>query len=174
MWEIKNTPSVQERTRTYSVSHSKKLRLDPDLFRPLFHMFLYLLVCPEARKRHISKFESSEKLPITLDEKLPIAYVRRALDHCLRFMNGYRLGLTGAVLEYAVKKYKSRRRLSPSINLTTIQEEYFKKKNHKWLISAPWKGNLSAYKNLIFLLKSVKIFLFLADSKIVWKYLKNT
>ena len=40
-------------------------------------------------------------LPITLDEKLPIAYVRRAFDHCLRLMNGYRLGLTGAVLEYA-------------------------------------------------------------------------
>ena len=38
---------------------------------------------------------------------MPIAYVRRAFDHCLRFMNGYRLGLTGAVLEYAVKKYKS-------------------------------------------------------------------
>ena len=67
-------------------------------------------------------------LPITLDEKLPIAYVRRAFDHCLRFMNGYRLGLTGAVLEYAVKKYKSHRRLSPSINLTTIEEEYLKKR----------------------------------------------
>ena len=40
-------------------------------------------------------------------------------------MNRYRLGLTGAVLEYAVKKYKSRRRL---INLTTIEEEYLKKK----------------------------------------------
>ena len=56
---------------------------------------------------------------------MPIAYVRRAFDYCLRFMNRYRLGLTGAVLEYAVKKYKSRRRL---INLTTIEEEYLKKK----------------------------------------------
>ena len=62
MWEIKNTLNVQERTRTYSVSHSKKLRLDMDLFRPLSHMFLYLLVFPEVRKRHISKFESSAEL----------------------------------------------------------------------------------------------------------------
>ena len=37
-------------------------------------------------------------------------------------------GLTGAVLEYAVKKYKSHRRLSPSINLFTIEEEYWEKK----------------------------------------------
>ena len=42
------------------------------------------------------------ELPITLDEKLPIAYVRKAFDHCIRFMNGYRVGLTCAVLEYAV------------------------------------------------------------------------
>ena len=67
-------------------------------------------------------------LPITLEEKLSIAFVGRAFDHCLRFMNGYRDGLTGAVLEYAVKKYKSHRRLSPSINLNTIEEEYWEKK----------------------------------------------
>ena len=34
--------------------------------------------------------------------------------------NGNRVGPTGAVLEYAVKKYMSHRRLSPSINLYTI------------------------------------------------------
>ena len=33
------------------------------------------------------------------------------------------IGLTGAVLEYAVKKYKSHRRLSPSINLHTNEED---------------------------------------------------
>ena len=34
--------------------------------------------------------------------------------------NGNRVGPTGAVLEYAVKKYMSHRRLSPSINPYTI------------------------------------------------------
>ena len=42
----------------------------------------------------------------------------------MRFMAGHRVGLTGAVLEYAVKKYKSHRRLSASINLATLDEEY--------------------------------------------------
>ena len=37
-------------------------------------------------------------------------------------------GLTGAVPEYAVKKYKSHRRLSPSINIHTIEEEHIQKK----------------------------------------------
>ena len=38
-------------------SHPKKLRLDPDLFRPLFYKFLYFLVCPKAPTCYISKFE---------------------------------------------------------------------------------------------------------------------
>ena len=59
---------------------------------------------------------------------MPIAYVRRASDHCLRFMAGYRVGLTGVVLEYAVKKYKSHRRLSSSINLESFENEYVTKK----------------------------------------------
>ena len=63
-------------------------------------------------------------LPLTLDEILPIAFVRRAFNHCLRFMAGYRVGLTGAVLEYSVKKYKSHRRLSACINLATLDLEY--------------------------------------------------
>ena len=59
---------------------------------------------------------------------MPIAYVRRALDHCLRFMAGYRVGLSGVVLENAVKKYKSHRPLSSSINLESIENEYTTKK----------------------------------------------
>ena len=62
--------------------------------------------------------------PITLDELMPIAFVRRAFNHCLRFMAGYRVGLTGAVLEYAIKKYKSHRRLSPNLKLYTIVDEF--------------------------------------------------
>ena len=59
-------------------------------------------------------------LPITLEEKLSTAFVRRAFDHCVRFMNGYRYGLTGAVLKYAVKKFKSHRRLSFVTMLQTV------------------------------------------------------
>ena len=70
-------------------------------------------------------------LPLTLDEILPIAFVRRAFNHCLRFMAGYRVGLTGAVLEYSVKKYKSRRRLSACINLATLDLEYKTKKEEQ-------------------------------------------
>ena len=36
--------------------------------------------------------------------------------------------IEGAVLEYAVKKYKSHRRLSRSINLFTIEEDYWEKR----------------------------------------------
>ena len=70
-------------------------------------------------------------LPLTLDEILPIAFVRRAFNHCLRFMAGYRVGLTGAVLEYSVKKYKSHRRLSACINLATLDLEYKTKKEEQ-------------------------------------------
>ena len=44
---------------------------------------------------------------------------------------GYRVGLTGAVLEYEVKKYESHRRLSASINLATLDEEYKTKKKEQ-------------------------------------------
>ena len=107
-------------------------------FYPKFHRELYFIemVWGWTKSHHRTNCTYNYKdlkaeLPITLDEKLPIAYVRRAFDHCLRFMNGYHVGLTGAVLEYAVKKYKSHRRLSYSINLFTIEDEYFKKKNRK-------------------------------------------
>ena len=39
-------------------------------------------------------------------------------------MAGYRVWLTGDVLEYAVKKYKSHRCLSACINLATLDMEY--------------------------------------------------
>ena len=75
----------------------------------------------------VQKMPRPSKIMSKMKGMSVIAAARRPsvlYDHCLRFMNGYRLGLTGAVPEYAVKKYKSRRRLSPSINLTTIEEEY--------------------------------------------------
>ena len=70
-------------------------------------------------------------LPLTLDEKIPIAFVRRVFNHSLRFMAGYCVGLTGAVLEYAVKKYKSHRRSSACINLATLDMKYKTKKEEQ-------------------------------------------
>ena len=65
------------------------------------------------------------------DELMPISFVRKAFDHCLRFMHGYRSGLVGPVLEYAVEKYKSHRRLSPTTRLDEIASEFAEKKAKK-------------------------------------------
>ena len=74
-------------------------------------------------------------LPGTFDELMPISFVRKAFDHCLRFMHGYRSGLVGLVLEYAVKKYKSHCRLSPNIRLDEIASEFAEKKVKKMTFS---------------------------------------
>ena len=66
---------------------------------------------PHHRKDCAHTYEElKEGLPITFDKKLPIAYARKASDHCLRFLDGNRYGLTDVALEYVVKKYKSHRR----------------------------------------------------------------
>ena len=52
-------------------------------------------------------------LPRTIEELLPIAFVRKAQRHCFRYMSGYRLDFTGQLLEYSVMKYKSHRSIPP-------------------------------------------------------------
>ena len=111
----RNTAIVQVLTCTYYLlSECISLQKAPSRFL-LFCTFLYLLVCPKAPKRHILtiKFriecnnndigtntyntystntykELKEDLPITLDKKLPIAYLKRAFNHCLLSLDGYR------------------------------------------------------------------------------------
>ena len=70
-------------------------------------------------------------LPVTFDELMPISFVRKAFDYCLHLMHGYRSGLVGPVLDYAVKKYKSHRRLFPTIRLDEIAIEFAEKKAKK-------------------------------------------
>jgi hypothetical protein len=50
-----------------------------------------------------------EKLPCTLRDLLPVAFVRKFSQKCLRFMSGYRQNLEGPLLDYAMKKYTSHR-----------------------------------------------------------------
>lgn len=47
---------------------------------------------------------------VVVDEEAPkIGFIRRASRHCFRFMSGYRQGLHGPLLDYAMKKYKGHR-----------------------------------------------------------------
>ena len=49
------------------------------------------------------------EFPRTYTERLPLEFMQRAFMYCLRFMSGYREGLVGPQLDYAVKKYKGHR-----------------------------------------------------------------
>ena len=70
-------------------------------------------------------------LPVTFDELMPISFVRKAFDHCLSFLHSYRRGLVGPVLVHAVERYKSHRRLPPTIRLDEIASEFAEKKVKK-------------------------------------------
>ena len=93
-------------------------------------------------------------LPVTFDKIMPISFVRRALDHCFRFMDGYRKGLTGPVLEYAVKKYKSRRRLSSSLLLENVEKEYLIKQ--ETMMRFNLLSNLISIRNAIYNIFSIQ------------------
>ena len=65
-----------------------------------------------------------------LKEEIPISFVRKVSRHCFRFMNGYRLGLKGPELDYAMKKYKGHRRI-PQEQVQNIKDEFKDKQQIK-------------------------------------------
>jgi hypothetical protein len=68
-----------------------------------------------------------ESLPVSIEEAMPVAFVRRAFRHCMRFMTGYREGLTGPLLEFAVQKYASHRAI-PAYLINEISKEFNNRK----------------------------------------------
>mmetsp|Transcript_29755 Transcript_29755/g.28453 ORF Transcript_29755/g.28453 Transcript_29755/m.28453 type:complete len:217 (+) Transcript_29755:164-814(+) len=66
--------------------------------------------------------ELKKRLPTTLLKTMPIAFVRRAARFCLRFMSGYRAGLSGPLLDFTMKKYKSHRTIPVGIVDTVTQQ----------------------------------------------------
>ena len=48
-------------------------------------------------------------------ESVPLITIRKFSRKCWHYMNLYRKGLSGRLVEYAVKKYKSHRRIPDSI-----------------------------------------------------------
>jgi hypothetical protein len=65
-------------------------------------------------------------VPQVLDD-IPIVFIRRTFRHCFRFMSGYREGLEGPLLDYAMKIYTSHRRIPANI-LQEIKTSYEKSK----------------------------------------------
>lgn len=64
-----------------------------------------------------------QNLPVTLSQKIPLIFIKKAYRHCFRFMSGYRNGLTGGLLDYAVKKYKSHRSI-PGDRIQHLTNEF--------------------------------------------------
>ena len=62
------------------------------------------------------------RLPQALNE-VPIAYFKRVSRHCFRYMQGYRDGLVGPSLDYAMRKYSGHRAI-PQDQLEVVKKEY--------------------------------------------------
>ena len=62
-------------------------------------------------------------LPTTLSKTMPLAFVRRAARFCLRFMSGYRAGLSGPLLDFTMKRYKSHRSIPLGI-VDTVTKDF--------------------------------------------------
>jgi len=52
--------------------------------------------------------------------------VRRVSRYAFRYMSGYRKGLTGPLLDYAVKKYKGHRRIPLSVTKKDLSDDHHK------------------------------------------------
>jgi hypothetical protein len=63
-----------------------------------------------------------EQLPLALDS-IPKDFFHKASDHTFRYMEWYRAGLTGAILEYSMKKFKSHRTISAE-TAAIVHQEY--------------------------------------------------
>ena len=74
-----------------------------------------------------------EGLPDTIHNKIPLPFIRRAERSARRFMSGYRLGLEGPVLDYAMRQYHGHRMIPDTVieHINRLFEEHSQKKtNH--------------------------------------------
>ena len=106
------------------------------LFFPKFHCELNFIEMiwgyVKAKLRRMCTFSFSDlkkRLPELLD-RIPLPFVKRASRHCLRYMDGYRKGLIGPELDYAIRKYRGHRMIPPE-NLELIKEEFKKQEEQK-------------------------------------------
>ena len=72
------------------------------------------------------------RLPDTVENKLPLSFIRRASRSCDRFMTGYNIGLEGPLLDFAMRKYHGHRMTPPEMR-EEIRKE-FKDKQEKQIL----------------------------------------
>ena len=120
----------------YFLSHGELRPFRLLLFFPKFHCELNFIEMlwgyTKAKLRRMCTFSFSDlkkRLPELLDS-IPISFVKRASRHCFRYMDGYRLGLTGPELDYAIRKYKGHRMIPPE-SLQLINDEFKKQQDDK-------------------------------------------
>jgi hypothetical protein len=101
------------------------------IFYPKFHCELnYIemiwgwLKSYHRRSCSYSYRDLKEGLPKTMEEIIPITFIRRALRHCLRFMSGYRIGLEGPLLDYTTKLYSSHRKIPNSVTSEIAKKNF--------------------------------------------------
>jgi hypothetical protein len=68
-----------------------------------------------------------KKVPEVLD-RVPVSKIRRYARKAWRYMDAQKQGLTGRLADYAVRKYRSHRRV-PTGTLQALEEEFLSKKN---------------------------------------------
>jgi hypothetical protein len=109
------------------------------IFFPKFHCELNFIemvwAFVKAYYRRHCQFDFKklrEMIDTIMLEKVTKVFVRRAARHCYRFMDGYRRGMKGPLLDYAIKKYSRHRSIPTTVQIAEINEEYEKKRDEKF------------------------------------------
>ena len=85
--------------------------------------------CIRFQLRRVCTFSFKDLETEHLDN-IPLAFVNWVSQHCLRYMDGYRAGLVGPELDYAVKKYEGHRMITRE-NLAIVQAKFKQKQEDK-------------------------------------------
>jgi hypothetical protein len=110
------------------------------IFYPKYHCelnYIEMIWCwlkSYFRDHPTSRFpELVAMIPDTIDNVLPISFIRKCARHCYNYMVGYSKGYTGHLLEYAIKTYSSHRKI-PWESQDIINQYDKKQQNTKSLL----------------------------------------